>query len=722
MTTESFYTQHFGPSSASSSSPLSQHSTIPFSVLSYNVWGLFTSQDVASRMKALAEAKLHLHDIVCLQENFNLGDYNTILNGMNAAAAASGLPPFNGIHDVSSFVGPGSSIITRFPILSHNFYQYPVQGVPELVLHGDYYANKGVSVTRLQVAKNTTVVVYNTHMVAQYEQFSKLGSYAAETYAAMRLAQAAFYADVIASTASAPTDNVIMCGDFNCGPASPELTMLSTLVEERRSTKNKNIWTAASSSKVTDAPLVKALPTDAVTNITYSFDNSYNSSPASYFQILSMTEDIPVQLDHIIYRHRPLKSCNNTRNGAASSSGVLRMVPYFSGITAEKKALLRDDIRSVFTETRGSEGGASRSSSPSLPIAEVSPQGVVFSFTTPEHNGGQPLSDHWAVSCRFVVVGDTDINEAEESTATQQAQTAQSPSAEATSLALLLDAHSLPRPNQFFNRRCHTAAVEATSTNVSSAPSSLSADAAKAVLAARALDDSALIAEMLKASHADLELKKAHPKLQPHATAYGALAPSTELAPLTTATATSAAGAAAAAAPNPFDAYMSEVGLLGLATVGFSHVQSTTGDIFFFSDDRRAFAVPMLATIIGDKVVDLHRSKKRCFSYAIGLAAVPLLSAAWLLLGTTGYFFPSVSITRSDTVAVSSGITTTTAAAATVATDGSSSGVSALGAAALVGASAAASVAAIIVALIGKLHREANAVVLDNAVHKLSLL
>ena len=72
------------------------------------------------------------------------------------------------------------------------------------------------------------VNVYTTHLVAQYQKYSQLGSYEVETYAAHRLSQIHSLASFIASTSRAG-DALIITGDFNASPSSPEISLLLAL-------------------------------------------------------------------------------------------------------------------------------------------------------------------------------------------------------------------------------------------------------------------------------------------------------------------------------------------------------------------------------------------------------------------------------------------------------------------------------------------------------------
>lgn len=367
-----------------------------FNVLSYNVWGMFNAKDNEKRLRHMAEKKLHQFDIICLQECFGEGDFKTIeavLKNHN----------FNCIRVTSAPVGPGLALFTRFPVLSHTFFRFPIKGIAEKIHHGDYYSNKGVTVSRLKVpcCKNslgtstTNLVVYNTHLIAQYEKYSKLKTYEAETYSAVRLSEIAFIASVITSTSNPVDDNILICGDFNAGPQSPEMMLLSALVERYALKQLHHMEAVDPSIHIGDgsnpAALIKALPTDTATksNTTYSLENVYNSSSTSYFQLLDLVEDLPAQLDHIIYR--PAFGRVTAASAVEAVETKLTLLPFIPPHNADIDDEYRvdeSDIRACF------QGDICHN---------VAQAVVVFDSNTEVPEINHPMSDHWGVAARFVM-------------------------------------------------------------------------------------------------------------------------------------------------------------------------------------------------------------------------------------------------------------------------------------------------------------------------------
>lgn len=262
-------------------------------VLSFNIWGIFNSKYRHQRLSHFAATKLKDFDIICLQEQFDEADFTEVIwNHIPPAVRCQ----FHYKRYPSSFIGSGLTILSKYEIVFSQFLCYPTQGYAEKVYHGDFFANKGVSLCRVRVPCDNSgpgqfvdVNVYNTHLVAQYEKYSKLGSYEKETYAPFRMSQAATLANFICGT-SRLGDNIILCGDFNASPSSPEMKLVLGVCQQRAGIE-----------------FARTLIDDDATNFTYSYDNQFNSDSTTYLKFMDMQEDIPVQLDHILFHGRNLQ-------------------------------------------------------------------------------------------------------------------------------------------------------------------------------------------------------------------------------------------------------------------------------------------------------------------------------------------------------------------------------------------------------------------------------
>ena len=325
---------------------------MPISVLSYNVWGIFTSNDLARRTRLIAE-RLAPYDIVCMQEQFNEADADVLWQGgrgggAGGRAAPAPSHPFRERFD-SSLIGSGLTIFSRFPIVAKSFVPFRCGGAPWKVWEGDAIANKGFAIVKVRVpldelrtthssnaaaavnianirppvvpltegpsgaatgergegrhnvssaaaasaASYVDVTVVNTHLVAQYEKYSQIGGYFAESNSAVRLAQVIQLGQLLVTLAMPtttmssssggvpPSPPVLLCGDLNFGPFSPEMFTLKSILNSQRISTTSAIQRADVYS--------------------YSPENDYNSPKgSSYLACMNMQEDSPVCLDHVM--------------------------------------------------------------------------------------------------------------------------------------------------------------------------------------------------------------------------------------------------------------------------------------------------------------------------------------------------------------------------------------------------------------------------------------
>jgi endonuclease/exonuclease/phosphatase family metal-dependent hydrolase len=263
-------------------------------VLSYNVWGVFAAQRVKERMELISE-RLAAYDIVCLQEQFDIADAPTLFKA-NAH-------PY--VHrTLSAVIGSGLTIASKYPILSNTFIPFRCGGYIERFWEGDAIANKGIAVSRVLVPRsklqrssssaasvsseappsptgedNVELIVFNTHLIAQYQKYSQIGGYTNERNAANRLAQMHQLAQLIVSVVTPGATPFLLCGDLNAGANSPELKLLQAYLA-----------------------LYGLAVADSVQEATFTDENMYNAAKAgTYLQLMRMTEDIPVQLDHLLF-------------------------------------------------------------------------------------------------------------------------------------------------------------------------------------------------------------------------------------------------------------------------------------------------------------------------------------------------------------------------------------------------------------------------------------
>ena len=258
-------------------------------ILSLNVWGVYYAKNTNARTRALGKVFAD-YDIVCLQEQAVSDDWDVILQSCH------GSHPFHH-RFVSSFVGSGLAVLSKYPIVHHSFQAFNCIGHADRPYQGDSYCNKGMGLCQIVVPSkggsqpDETLFLYNVHTHAQYEKYSEIGGYENETYAAIRTAQVMQLAQYIVTTSQSPIDaarrtprnRVLLCGDMNSGPDSPEMRLLKAYCLKKAGLR-----------------LQRAIPATPQ-NHTWTRDNQFNASATSYFRLFNMEEDLPVQFDHIIF-------------------------------------------------------------------------------------------------------------------------------------------------------------------------------------------------------------------------------------------------------------------------------------------------------------------------------------------------------------------------------------------------------------------------------------
>lgn len=273
-------------------------------VLTYNLWGIFNSKNRKERMEKFA-TKVANYDVILLQEQFSAEDFSLIEKKL--PPSAKGKYYFRRFP--SSFIGSGCAVISRYPIRSALFHVYPLQGYPEMVLHGDYYANKGAALVKIDVPLagvegsalvNRTVHLYTTHLVACYQKVSELVNWRAERYLPYRISQSISLANFIVNT-SAPSDYVIIGGDFNSSQRSLEVQTMLIILKRAGFSMRSVLPTPSYFIEEGADPSPQHRESQARSTYTYSLKNAYNASKTSYFKVLGLEADMPSQIDHIFY-------------------------------------------------------------------------------------------------------------------------------------------------------------------------------------------------------------------------------------------------------------------------------------------------------------------------------------------------------------------------------------------------------------------------------------
>lgn len=236
-------------------------------IFSMNIWGAPYARHRSARMNAIATEITRLKpDIITLQEAYMPGNRQELLTVL-----AEQWPHQH--YFASAVVGSGLLTLSRFPVVDIAFHRFRMGGKPEDILHGDYYAGKGIGLTRIDTPQGL-LDVYQAHTHAQYERHLD-NEYAA--YNETNLYEAARFVQ----SNSAPDAPVILCGDLNTRPDQPGYNIIRH------------------AGKLRDAYATHHGQPD----ITFSFDNAYVDS---FNQIL----------DYMLTRNLETQSIEITLKGA----------------------------------------------------------------------------------------------------------------------------------------------------------------------------------------------------------------------------------------------------------------------------------------------------------------------------------------------------------------------------------------------------------------------
>eukprot|EP00116_Pleurobrachia_bachei_P005485 sb/3465747/ len=102
---------------------------------------------------------------------------------------------------------PGLLVLSRYPIIEIAFSPFPLNGYPQRITHGDWWAGKGVGLCRIDHPL-TTLDVYITHIHANYTHVGY------DMYTGHRISQMRGMGQFV--TQSPPQNAILALGDFNC--------------------------------------------------------------------------------------------------------------------------------------------------------------------------------------------------------------------------------------------------------------------------------------------------------------------------------------------------------------------------------------------------------------------------------------------------------------------------------------------------------------------------
>lgn len=187
---------------------------VTLKVMTFNVQNLWVvGFNRAERMRAIGAKLAELDpDIVGFQEVFVPKDRDILIEALGATRLKH-LEYFP-----SATMGSGLLMASAFPIAESFFHRYTASNQWFHVWEGDFWAGKGIAVSRIQTPAGL-VDVFNTHAQAGYGRQRNAEARAVQMQEAARFMREA-------ATGAAP---VFAVGDWNCREGAPEY---DRLVEE----------------------------------------------------------------------------------------------------------------------------------------------------------------------------------------------------------------------------------------------------------------------------------------------------------------------------------------------------------------------------------------------------------------------------------------------------------------------------------------------------------
>ena len=96
-------------------------------------------------------------DVLALQELWMADDYSRLKIALSSAFPYSH-------YFKSGVVGSGLAVFSRWPIEEVWWHVYTIQGRPERIFDGDWYAGKGIGACRIKHPVAGTIDVFDTHV------------------------------------------------------------------------------------------------------------------------------------------------------------------------------------------------------------------------------------------------------------------------------------------------------------------------------------------------------------------------------------------------------------------------------------------------------------------------------------------------------------------------------------------------------------------------------
>ena len=171
-------------------------------------------EDDPERMRAIARTLGAIDpDVVGFQEAFSEKHRQILIQALRADTRLRHFQYFG-----SGMFGSGLLTASAFPIVEMYFHRFTDSNDWYHLSEGDWWAGKGVSLTRIEVNSHHFIDYYNTHAQADYGR-------AANVAARLRQMEAAA---AFVQRSQAQTIPVIFAGDINCRQGKPDYQALTS--------------------------------------------------------------------------------------------------------------------------------------------------------------------------------------------------------------------------------------------------------------------------------------------------------------------------------------------------------------------------------------------------------------------------------------------------------------------------------------------------------------
>lgn len=189
-------------------------SAVTLKIATINVAAVQNSSDTrARRLEAIAEALAGLDpDIVAIQEAYMDQERNALLGALEGSALQ--------YHEYfpSATFGSGLLTLSKHPLKESFFHRFTKNGKWYKLHHGDWWAGRGVALSRIELPDGTGYVdFYNVHTVARH------GSTEYDDQRAIQMREVAEFV----GASGLPTAPVLVAGDLNCKKGAPEYAPLA---------------------------------------------------------------------------------------------------------------------------------------------------------------------------------------------------------------------------------------------------------------------------------------------------------------------------------------------------------------------------------------------------------------------------------------------------------------------------------------------------------------